>query len=49
MAFWGGNADFRKGHIFWATSTDGASWTILKWDPKPAGYAWRPLIYPKLW
>lgn len=47
MAFSGGNADFRKGHIFWATSTDGVAWTIFKWDPKPPGYAWRPLIYPK--
>jgi hypothetical protein len=47
MAFSGGNADIRKGHLFWATSTDGLSWTTLKWNPKPAGFDWKPLIYPK--
>lgn len=47
MAFSGGNTDIRKGHIFWATSTDGVAWTIFKWNPKPAGFDWRPLIYTK--
>jgi len=46
MAFSGGNADLRKGHIFWAYSDDGVTWTTLKWDPKPAGFNWKPLIYP---
>lgn len=48
MAFSGGNADIRKGHIFWATSNDGSNWTIFKWNPKPPDFAWKPLIYPKL-
>jgi hypothetical protein len=47
MAFSGGNGDYRKGHVFWASSNDGVNWTTFKWDPKPAGYSWRPLIYPK--
>ena len=47
MAFTGGNADIRKGHVFWAVSTDGINWTIFNGDPKPAGFAWKPLIYPK--
>lgn len=47
MAFSGGNADFRKGHIFWAFSDDGVHWTPFDWDPKPAGYRWKPLVYPK--
>jgi len=47
MAFSGGNADFRKGHIFWAISDDGVNWTPFAWDPKPAGYNWKPLVYPK--
>lgn len=47
MAFSGGNGDYRKGHIFWASSNDGVNWTTFKWNPKPEGYAWKPLIYPK--
>jgi hypothetical protein len=47
MAFSGGNADIRKGHIFWAFSDDGVHWTPFDWDPKPAGYRWQPLVYPK--
>jgi hypothetical protein len=47
MAFSGGNADLRKGHVFWAFSDDAVNWTTLQWNPKPAGYNWRPLIYPK--
>ncbi len=46
MAFSGGNGDLRKGHVFWAYSDDGFTWTELKWDPKPAGFNWKPLIYP---
>ncbi|HXO18445.1 MAG TPA: hypothetical protein VOA87_00820 [Thermoanaerobaculia bacterium] len=46
MAFSGGNADIRKGHIFWAFSDDGVNWIPFDWDPKPAGYRWQPLIYP---
>jgi hypothetical protein len=46
MAFVGGNADINRGEIFWATSTDGATWTTFKWDPKPPGYAWRPIVRP---
>ena len=46
MAFSGGNADYRKGHIFWAYSDNGLNWVTFKWDPKPMGYNWRPLIYP---
>lgn len=47
MAFSGGNVDFRKGHLFWATSTNAVNWIIYNWDPKPAGFAWKPLIYPR--
>lgn len=47
MAFSGGNGDFRKGHVFWASSNDGVNWTTFKWNPKPAEYNWKPLIYPK--
>jgi hypothetical protein len=47
MAFSGGNVDIRKGHIFWAYSDNGVNWVPLKWDPKPVGFNWKPLIYPK--
>jgi hypothetical protein len=47
MAFSGGNADFRKSHIFWAFSDNGVNWIPFDWDPKPAGYRWKPLIFPK--
>jgi hypothetical protein len=47
MAFSGGNGDYRKGNVFWASSNDGVNWSTFKWDPKPPGYNWKPLIYPK--
>ena len=47
MAFSGGNADGLKGHIFWAFSNDGVHWTPFDWDPKPVGFNWKPLVYPK--
>lgn len=46
MLFGGGNADAIKGHVFLAVSDDGESWTTFKWNPKPEGYNWRPVIYP---
>jgi hypothetical protein len=47
MAFSGGNADLRKGSLFWAYSDDGAHWHPLRGTPKPASFNWKPLIYPK--
>lgn len=47
MAFNGGNSDTLKGHVFWATSTDGVTWTPFLGSSRPAGYQWKPLIYLK--
>ncbi|HEY0513223.1 MAG TPA: hypothetical protein VGH73_15045 [Thermoanaerobaculia bacterium] len=47
MAFVGGNADYIRGHVYWAYSTDAVTWTVWKDTPLPSGYAWRPLIQPK--
>lgn len=48
MAFVGGNADYIKGHIFWAVSTDAVNWTFLPALPATTpGYTWQPILRPE--
>lgn len=46
MAFVGGNADYIKGKVYWAVSSDGVNWTVYNWNP-PAGETWSPVLYSK--
>ena len=46
MAFNGGNADYIVGRLYWATSTDGVTWSVYNVNP-PTGEVWAPLMAPK--
>lgn len=46
MALNGGNADFIVGRLYWASSTDGLTWSVYNINP-PTGEVWTPLVAPR--